>query len=646
MILPALSLSIFAVPKQYKSAVSLLLSGAGIAVASIFAISGFVSEAYRDEFSLGFLNPVFYLDSLSSLFIVLLNIVFLTAVWYSAGYLKSAEKTKSGMELSLHLIAYIFLYCAILGVILFRDTMTFLFFWEMMTGATFVLVIFEGAKTEKLRTAINYLVQMHVCLFILLIAFSIAERNSEASGFDAVAEYFASNSNLLLFILFLLGFGIKAGFVPLHSWLPEVHPSASGNVSGFMSGAVIKTGIYGLMRIISSLSGDLFSIALILLAISAITGIYGISGAIRQKDIKRLLAFSSIDNIGIIGLGLGVGLMGQHWQLPALTVAGYSGALLHTFNHSMFKTLLFFSAGTLCKSARTQMMDKMGGAIRRLPRTAIAFLVGSLAICALPPLNGFISEFILYSGLFAHINEVEPVKAMLLIITTLVLALIGGMSIFAFTKAFGISFLGTCRNSEHECAPEQKQLVLPLTVPLAGIILVALFPTEALYTVTNIAINTFDIATLMIFAPHHYGILMNSLAGVSLLTFIFVLLSLALFFLRRQILSKRSVTSSPVWGCGYTAPSAKLQYTASSFSGNFEQIASSKTNDKFNAIADAELFPQNRKEIHKPPKQFDIVNTVSEKLSKLAVFQTGKIQHYVLFALLFMLIILIMSYII
>jgi formate hydrogenlyase subunit 3/multisubunit Na+/H+ antiporter MnhD subunit len=601
--------------------------------------------AYRVQYSAGFLNPVFYVDKLSMLFIIMLNIVSLTAFWYSKGYLKPYEERKTATELSLHYMAYLWLYCSMLGVILFYDTMTFLLFWEMMTGATFILVIFEGEKSKKSKVAIGYLVQMHICLFILLVAFAIAGNTSHYSGFDAVADYFSRNGNYPLFILFFIGFGIKAGFFPLHTWLPEVHPSASGNVSGFMSGAVIKMGIYGLLRIVGCLQSDLFIIAIIVLSVSGITGVYGIFKASRQKDIKRLLAYSSIENIGIIGLGIGMGITGACWNEPVLSFAGYAGALLHTFNHSMFKSMLFFSAGTLCQSTRTQIMDKMGGAMRTMPCTAVFFLAGAIAICALPPLNGFISEFILYNGLYSSISDIEPAKAFLLLFVALFLVLTGGMSIIAFTKAFGVSFLGNGRSPEHVSVGEHKSMILPLLLPFVMMLSVAFFPFVILDFISGITKDVFYVENIV------YHLLLASLRDICIVSSAFVVLIVAVWALRKYILSKRTVTHAATWGCGYASPTPKMQYTAFSFSNNLEKllIPSENTENKMEVIAENDLFPAKRRygseqSVLKKRLIDKVLKDINDKLSKLAVFQTGKIRHYVLFALLFMAIILVLSY--
>jgi formate hydrogenlyase subunit 3/multisubunit Na+/H+ antiporter MnhD subunit len=515
----------------------------------------------------------------------------------------------------------------------------------MMTGATFVLLILEGERHEKLKVAISYLVRMHICLFILLAAFSIAEADSSETGFDAVRDYLSRHQNYPLFVLFFVGFGIKAGFFPLHTWLPEVHPSASGNVSGFMSGAVIKMGIYGLLRTVSCLQDDFFIIAPIVLSVSGITAVYGIFKASRQRDIKKLLAYSSIENIGIIGLGTGMGILGTYWHEPILSFAGYSGALLHTFNHSMFKSMLFFSAGTLCKSTHTQIIDRMGGAARTMPYTAALFLTGAIAICALPPMNGFISEFIMYHGIFSLLGDIEPAQTFILLFIVLFLVLTGGISIIAFSKAFGIAFLGKCRNPEHESKGEHKTMIIPLLLPFVVMATIAIYPFVVLDLISDITKEAFGVDNVV------YYLVEFSLRRVCIISATFIALIIAVSLLRKYVLSKKTVVYAPTWGCGYTVPSPKLQYTASSFSGNLEKllIPSKNTERRMKPIDENELFPVRRRYVgeHAGMRKGLIdrlLREINDKLSRLAIFQTGKIQHYVLFALLFMAFILVLSY--
>jgi NADH:ubiquinone oxidoreductase subunit 5 (subunit L)/multisubunit Na+/H+ antiporter MnhA subunit len=307
--------------------------------------------------------------------------------------------------------------------------------------------------------------------------------------------------------------------------------------------------------------------------------------------------------------------------------------------------VLFFSAGALCKSTHTQIMDKMGGAMRTMPYTAAFFLTGAIAICALPPLNGFISEFILYSGLFSMLSNIEPEKAFLLLFVVLALVLAGGLSIIAFTKAFGISFLGNSRTPEHASAGEDKSMMIPLALPLTMMLLVAFSPFVVLDIISDITKEVFHVENIV------YFLLTSQLRNVCIVSSSFVVLLILVLWLRKRVLSKRIVTQSPTWGCGYTSPSPKLQYTASSFSNNLEKllIPSKNTENRMEPIEENDLFPAKRKymseqSIWKQRLIDNVSKEVNDKLAKFAIFQTGKIQHYVLFALLFMAIILVLSY--
>jgi formate hydrogenlyase subunit 3/multisubunit Na+/H+ antiporter MnhD subunit len=642
--LPVLALIVFALPLRFKGTAAIALLLAGVAASALLICTTFGKYgAYEHTYSTGFLRPMLHIDSLSVFFVVLLNVAAITAFGYSLCYLKTFRRTKSSLSISLHCVAYLWLYCSMTGAVLFYDTTTFLLSWEMMTGATFILLIFEGENREKMKTAVSYLVQMHVCLFVLLAAFAIAGRDTGASGFHAVAEYFGTHDNVPLFLLFFAGFGLKAGFVPLHSWLPEVHPAAPGNVSGFMSGAVIKMGVYGLLRTVSVVRSDLFSIAIVVLIVSGVTCVYGIAKAAQQRDIKRLLAYSSIENIGIVGIGVGVGLLGCCWETDALIVGGFGGALLHIFNHSMFKTILFFSAATLCKSTHTQIIDRMGGAIRNMPQTAALFLFGAVAICALPPLSGFVSEFVMLSGMFASLGALDAGQLFIVLAGILALSIAGGIAIIAFTKAFGVAFLGDSRTTENRSAQENRRWSAPLLLPLTVVVLTAAFPALALTVVNQITGDIFATATIP-------SSLENSIIGVSLVFALLVGLTLVLWLCRQMVLRNRTTSKAPTWGCGYPYPTPKLQYTATSFSGIFSRLLNpaGNTRRRMKPINDDDLFPAARtfRTARATDKRYvdDFVEQLSRKLSKLAIFQTGKVQHYVLFALLFMSLILVLSY--
>jgi formate hydrogenlyase subunit 3/multisubunit Na+/H+ antiporter MnhD subunit len=269
-----------------------------------------------------------------------------------------------------------------------------------MTLSSFLLVLFDAEERVTLKAGINYLIQMHVGWLFLLVGFLVAGQPTGQPGFDSLGGYFANHSNWFVFLLFFIGFGIKAGFIPLHTWLPQAHPAAPSHVSAVMSGVMIKMGIYGLFRVLTHIQEGLLVIGLIILVVSIVSGLLGVIMAISQHDLKRLLAYHSIENIGIIGIGTGLGVIGIATANPILAMLGLAGGLLHVLNHSLFKSLLFFTAGSVYQSTQTRTIERLGGLIRRMPLTGLFFLIGAIAICGLPPFNGFISEYLIYLGMF------------------------------------------------------------------------------------------------------------------------------------------------------------------------------------------------------------------------------------------------------
>src|SRR5258708_7607985 len=278
-------------------------------------------------------------------------------------------------------------------VVSMRDGISFLTSWEMMSLSSFLLVIFEGDKEATLKTGINYLVQMHVGFICILLAFLLVFRANGQFGFDALADYFASHDNLWIFLLLFTGFGIKAGFVPLHSWLPHAHPAAPSHVSGIMSGIMIKMGLYGILRVLTHVQTDFMTIGLFVLTISIITGLTGILYAIFQHDLKKILAYSSIENIGIIGIGIGIATIGKEMNNDVLSFLGLAGALFHIMNHAFYKSMLFYTAGNVYFATHTRDQNHLGGIIQQMPKTGLLFLLGSIAIYVIPAFNAFISAF-------------------------------------------------------------------------------------------------------------------------------------------------------------------------------------------------------------------------------------------------------------
>ncbi|MRR23801.1 NADH-quinone oxidoreductase subunit E, partial [bacterium] len=304
------------------------------------------------------------IDTITAYFTLAINITVLIGFLYARGYLEPYRARMNSLRFSIHYFSYLWLWLSMVMVVMVRDGLPFLIVWEIMALSSFFLVIFDAEDRSIMKAGISYLVQMHVGMLFILVAFLLVQKDTGRMSFDALGEYFEGNRNLPLFILFFTGFAIKAGFIPLHTWLPEAHPAAPSHVSGVMSGVMIKMGIYGILRVVTSMQSDLLIAGIIVLLLSLVSGLLGVMMAIMQKDLKRMLAYSTIENVGIIGIGIVLGMTGQAIGNQSLAMLGYSGGLLHVLNHSLFKSLLFFNAGSVYHAVHTRNMEQTGGIMK------------------------------------------------------------------------------------------------------------------------------------------------------------------------------------------------------------------------------------------------------------------------------------------
>ncbi|MCX6250946.1 MAG: proton-conducting transporter membrane subunit [Bacteroidetes bacterium] len=645
-----LSFLILVVPSRLRYYFSLGVSLYVVTITSIPAVAVMITPGTQPESFVfgGFLGSLtLTIDWLTGFFILVTNFTALTGILYSRGYLEPYLEKKSPAQLSLHNFSYTWLHFSMLGVLLLREGISFLISWELMAVSSFMLILFEAEKRATLKTAVNYLIQMHIGLVMLVIAFLICEAETGKMSFDTLKIYFSQHTNIGLFLLFFSGFAIKAGFIPFHTWLPEAHPAAPSHVSGLMSGVMIKMGIYGIMRVSMYLQHDIYTIGLIVLIISVISGVLGVMMAIVQHDLKKLLAYHSIENIGIIGIGLGIGLMGWGSNNPVLLFFGICGGLLHVLNHSLFKSLLFFSAGSVYKSCHTRNIEQLGGVIHKMPYTGSLFLLGSLAICGLPPLNGFVSEILIYIGLFNGLSSWSVYQSITMILAIIALTMIGGLAIFCFTKAFSIVFLGSPRKEfDHEVQEVSTGMLFPQFVIAGFIILIGLLPYLFLKPMAEMIFTQYQIQSFPLLTT-----LTRTLSMISLVGFILILLIVILYFIRSRIMRSRTVASGPTWGCGYTAGNARQQYTGTSFATPFIELAEPilQSNKEYEPISDEEIFPTPHSFVTHPVDTFRstlnrLIDFMMLILKKLARLQTGNIQHYILYAFIFIILIFMLLY--
>ncbi|MGD0138835.1 MAG: proton-conducting transporter membrane subunit [Tepidisphaeraceae bacterium] len=577
-------------------------------------------------------------DALAAFFLLPIFALSALAAVYGAEYLLPWRGRKS---LGAAWLFYNFLVASMVLVVLAHNGVLFLLAWETMTLSSYFLVTFEHEQETVRQAGWTYLVASHLGTAFLMVMFVLLAHGGGSLDFD---HYSSANAGAL-FLLAMVGFGTKAGFMPLHVWLPEAHPAAPSHVSALMSGVMIKMGIYGLLRTLTFLGPPPPWWGWVLIAVGLTSGVLGVLFALAQHDLKRLLAYHSVENIGIIALGLGVGLLGVSSRSPALEVLGFGGALLHVLNHALFKGLLFLGAGSVLHGAGRLEIDHLGGLAKRMPWTATTFLVGAVAISGLPPLNGFISEFLIYLGAFNGVTRHAGV-AVPLLAAIAGLALIGGLAAACFTKAFGVVFLGRPR-TEHAAHAHEAGAAMrwPMVLLAAACALIGLCAPLALRPLAGVLLLVCGLAPQTI---------TEQLAGAAdLLRFVIagsaamLVLAAALAWLRRRLLAGRKVAQTVTWDCGYAQPSARMQYTASSFAQPLMTLFAPLLRTRRTLAAPEGYFPSSASLTTATPDAARIAvfepafSGVGWVLARLRWLQHGRIQLYVLYIALTLLVLLV-----
>ncbi|MBM3267676.1 MAG: hydrogenase [Candidatus Sericytochromatia bacterium] len=530
------------------------------------------------------------IDPLAALFLLPTLLVPALCAIYGREYLRAHGTSRA---LGPVWACYNTLVAAMALVLAARNGLLFLVAWEAMALSSFFLVTFEDERREVREAGWIYLVATHVGTAFLLPLFVLLGREAHSLDFAAFSALEGLPPALagILFCLALAGFGAKAGFMPGHVWLPEAHPAAPSFVSAVMSGVMIKTGIYGLVRVMGFLGAPQAWWGWVLVAIGLTSGILGVLFALAQHDLKRLLAYHSVENIGIIALGLGAGTIGAATGNAALAALGYAGGLLHVCNHALFKSLLFLGAGTVAHAARTRDMDELGGLLRALPVTGACFLVGAAAIAGLPPLNGFASEFLIFRAALAGIAaDTVPVLA----IVAGGLAIIGGLALACFTKAFGMVFLGMPRTArgDHAAEPgwrmQAPQVVLAALCALMGLAAPVLVGRLAGVLGATMGGSSHE---AVLAATLHAGLVARDLWPLTWVAGALLGLAGGLLAARRALLAHRPVDLAPTWDCGYAAPTPGMQYTASSYAQPLVRLFGAVLRTRQHGVPVAGPFP-------------------------------------------------------
>ncbi|MHB8077636.1 MAG: proton-conducting transporter transmembrane domain-containing protein [Candidatus Krumholzibacteriia bacterium] len=573
------------------------------------------------------------LDPLSAYFLLPILVLAPLAGIYGAGYLR---EWRGRRNLGACWFLFNLLVACMVLVVAARNAVLFLVAWETMALASYGLVVFEDERDDVRRAGRTYLIATHLGTAALLVLFLLLGQPAGSLDFADLGP--GAGSLTLLFVLAVIGFGTKAGFMPLHVWLPEAHPASPSHVSALMSGVMIKTGIYGLLRTLTFLGPPPPAWGWTMVGIGVSSGVLGVLFALAQHDIKRLLAYHSVENIGIIALGIGVGLLGRSYDLPAMAYLGFAGALLHVVNHALFKGLLFLGAGAVAQAAHTRDIDHLGGLLKRMPWTGAGFLVGSAAISGLPPFNGFVSEFLIFTGALTGIVKLAAAGAAAGAVVVGSLGLIGGLAAACFAKAFGIAFLGEPRSDHAADAVEAGWSMRAPIVALA----VACLAIGMLGPVVVAGMDSVIAAAAGLPPGDTTGAALAAgpLRLIVLGATVLLVLIGALVLARRGLLAGRPVGTATTWDCGYAAPDRRMQYTAAGFAQPLTALFRFALRTRREGVPVRGLFPGHaalatstpdpmQSEIYAP-----VFAGIGRLLAKRRWLQGGQTQLYVLYIVL------------
>ncbi|WP_119420289.1 hydrogenase 4 subunit B [Desertibaculum subflavum] len=550
---------------------SLAATVVALAGALLHLVAGGTSEVVL-PLGLPWLGAHFRLDALAAFFLVVVNFGGAAASLYGLGYGRHEEAPHRVLPF----------FPAFLGamnlVVLADDAFSFLLCWEFMSLASWALVIAHHRATDNTRAGYIYLVMASFGTLALLLAFGLLAGPQGGYGFAAMraAEHPPLVAALVLGLL-ILGAGSKAGLVPLHVWLPLAHPAAPSHVSALMSGVMTKVAIYGFVRVVFDLlSEPSWWSSMVVLALGGATAVLGILHALMERDLKRLLAYSTIENIGVVFVGLGLALAFRAEGMGWAAALALTAALFHVLNHSLFKSLLFFGAGAVLGATATRDMDRLGGLIHRMPRTSFAFLVGCAAISALPPLNGFASEWLAFQAILQSPQlSAWGLKIMVPAVGGL-LALSAALAAACFVKAFGVTFLGRPRSDAAAAAHEVDRFSQAAMFILAGLCLAAGilpgFVIDAVAPVTQALVGDR--------MPRQTGVEWLSIVPIAegrssyngLLVFLFITISASLAVVVIHRFASRALRRGPAWGCGFVEPSPMTQYSGVSFAQPIRRV--------------------------------------------------------------------------
>ncbi len=552
---------IFARQKKFSKGIAVMFLSGGCLLGLIDAAGKLLNSAgasacfrYLDLFFLSF-----RVDGLSAFFLTAIFAVSLMAAIYSFHYMENEEDS---IKTGVNYFFFSVLIATMALVVTAANILTFMISWEIMSLSSFFLVIYSHESAENRKAGYLYFVFSHVGAMFILAAFGLIYGHTGSFDFASLTDV-PETVKILIFVLSFIGFGSKAGVFPFHVWLPHAHPAAPSHISAVMSGVMIKTGIYGILRVYAILDFHAPVFGYITLIAGVVSGILGVVYALGQHDMKRLLAYSSVENIGIILIGLGIGMIGAATGNPLVAVLGFAGGILHVLNHSVFKSLLFMGAGMVLHQTGTRSIDALGGLLKGMKITGTTFIIGSLAVCGLPPFNGFVSEFFIYMGSFKAI-PLGSVSFAMSVFAIIGLAVIGGLALACFTKVVGVVFQGEPRTMAAENINEHGlAMMVPMGILAAACVIIGMFPKVFIHMALR-AVQALELDYGRV-PVEPFGQITCSITFGALL---FLVLALIAMGIRSGCYKRKTTTRSGTWGCGFTQPTVKMQYTGSSYAGS------------------------------------------------------------------------------
>ena len=538
-----------------------ILSAAFFTVLSIYCFkSEFIVQSSFIDFSFKF-------NALSLFFVIFISSV---SVFISIFSIKYGEKYDK--KPSLFIYSFLFILSMIILVIS-NDMLTFLIFWELMSIFSFLLVIYEGSE-ESRSAGFLYFLMTHIGTILITAGFIMLYLKTSSFSFD----YYKGAAGIMILAAAITGFSIKAGIMPFHTWLPYAHPVAPANISAVMSGVMVNMAIYGILKFlfVFSSGSDSF-LGIVLLVIGALSALLGIMYAMAQKDIKKLLAFSTIENMGIIFMGIGISYWARVENFQSLEYLAMAAVLLHIINHGLSKSSLFMGSGLIDKYTHTRNMEKLGGLSKKMAQLSVLFLIGIMSISAMPPLNGFLSEWYLYISLIGSVFTGNLYMVYFSIIAIALLSLAGAAAGAAFTKLFGITFLGKPRTANAENAAESHIVErIGIAIPVLLCIYIGVYPYQIISSLNAVIfyLTGGTVSSNPFSAVHVINARPFSLYAPALIAVAFTAVLLIVFLYLKSFSSdKKRIFET--WACGLDEKNSKAQYSGGGFSSSIMKVFSS-----------------------------------------------------------------------